>query len=299
MSEHRMERAPSAPFEHGAWGGRLAEVFSASILRVSVPALAPPATNSGHGPRRIDVGGYRLWMHAAGHGSPTVVFDSGGGDDSSVWSLVEPEVRRRKSVATVLYDRAGLGQSEPKPGPYRIDDEVKALRTALSVCGVDGPLLLVAHSYGGFVSMLTAATDPRVAGLVLVDGNIPGFFDEAEVARLLGRFTPQIDVLRRAHPKLGPVVIPLTLALPETSRRVRATPLPLSMPVIDIVAETTWVESPEEVAAMRREHASFVAASLAREAVFAAGSGHYVMRDRPDLVIKAVSRLIDRLRALT
>jgi pimeloyl-ACP methyl ester carboxylesterase len=236
-------------------------------------------------------------MHVSGIGSPTVVFESGGGDDATVWSSVEPEVRRRKAVTTVLYDRAGLGQSEPKPGPYRIDDEVAAVRTALSVCGVQGPIVLVAHSYGGFVSSLMAAVDSRVVGLVLVDANIPDFFDDAEVARLLARFTPRIDALERAHPVIGRVMIPLTLALPETARRVRATPLPRSLPVIDIVAEHTWVETPEEVSAMRRAHAAFVAASPAREAVFATGSGHYVMRDRPDVVGDAVSRLIDRLTA--
>jgi pimeloyl-ACP methyl ester carboxylesterase len=93
-------------------------------------------------------------------------------------------------------------------------------------------------------------------------------------------------------------MIPLALAFPETAKLVRATRIPLSLPIIDIVAERAWVESPEEILAMRREHAAFVAASPDRGAVFAAGSGHYVMRDRPDLVVDATSRLLERLRAV-
>ena len=266
------------------------------VLRASVPKLARSKSKTKGRPRRVDVGGYRIWMRVSGTGSPTVVFESGAGDNSSAWSSVEPEVRSRKAVSTVLYDRAGLGRSEPKPGPYRIDDEVVALRTALSACAVEGPVVLVAHSYGGFVSLLTAATDPHVVGLVLVDANVPGFFDEAEVARLIERFKPQIPEVERLHPVLSRVMVPLTLAMPETARRVRSTTLPPSLPVIDIVAEHTWVESPEEIAAMRRAHASFVAASPSREAVFAADCGHFVMKDRPSLVVDAVSRLIDRLR---
>jgi pimeloyl-ACP methyl ester carboxylesterase len=262
-----------------------------------MPRPARPAARANTEPRRIDVGGYRIWMRKAGRGSPTIVFESGAGDNSSVWSSIEPKIRRRKSVTTVLYDRAGLGRSEPKPGPYRIDDEVAALRTALSACEVHGPVVFVTHSYGGFVSMLTAAVDPRVAGLVLVDANLPGFFDEAEVARLMARFTPPIGELTQAAPRIAKTMVPLMLAMSETARRVDATELPLPLPVIDIVAEKTWVESPEEVSAMRREHAAFVAASPHREAVFAAGSGHYVMKDRPDLVVEATSRMIDRLRA--
>ena len=244
----------------------------------------------------MDVGGYRIWLQVSGHGSTTVVFESGGGDTSSVWEGLEAEVRRRTGVSTVVYDRAGLGQSEPGPEPYRIDNEVAALGTALSACGVNRPVVLVAHSYGAFVSLLLAASDPRVAGLVLVEGNVPGFFDEAEVARLLDRFRPQIPMLEEMDPKVSRVMVPLMLALPETARRVRAVSLPPRLPVIDIVAETTWVEAPEEVAAMRREHAAFTAASPAREAVLARGSGHYVMRDNPELVIDAIARLVDRVR---
>ncbi|HYA57937.1 MAG TPA: alpha/beta hydrolase [Thermoplasmata archaeon] len=246
--------------------------------------------------RRVDVGGYRLWVKVAGSGSPTIVFESGGGDNSSVWSSIEAKVREEKEVSTVIYDRAGLGKSEPKPGPYRIDDEVSAFRAVLDACRVPGPIVLVAHSYGGFVSILTAAADPRVAGIVLVEGNVPGFFDDAEVARLLSRFTPQIPMFQKMDPAISAVMVPLMQALPETARRLSAVSLPLELPVIDIVAETTWIEAPEEVAALRREHALFVAASPSRQAVFARGSGHYVMHDKPDLVVDAISRLVDRLR---
>jgi pimeloyl-ACP methyl ester carboxylesterase len=278
-----------------AWAGR-----GPFLCERTVPSsMTEPARAADHdrsGPVWADVGGCRIWIHAQGHGSPTVVFESGGGDDASVWSKLEPEVRRRKSVGTVVYDRAGLGHSDPKPGPYRIDDEVAALKGALASCGVDGPLVLVAHSYGGLVSLLTAASDPRVAGLVLVDGNIPGFFDPEEVARLIARFTPHIDEIQKKAPHIARVLVPLMHALPETARRVRAAPPSPLLPIVDIVAEKTWVQTPEEVAALRREHAAFVAASPAREAVFATGSGHFVMRDQPELVLDAISQLIDRLR---
>jgi hypothetical protein len=91
-------------------------------------------------------------------------------------------------------------------------------------------------------------------------------------------------------------MVPIMLALPETAKRLRAVHLPPGLPLVDIVAEITWVSTADEIASMRREHASFVAESAAREAVVATGSGHYVMRDRPDLVLDAAGRLIDRIR---
>jgi hypothetical protein len=46
---------------------------------------------------------------------------------------------------------------------------------------------------------------------------------------------------------------------------------------------------------MRRAHSEFVAASPKRVAVFAEGSGHYVSRDKPDIVIDAILRLISEM----
>jgi pimeloyl-ACP methyl ester carboxylesterase len=68
--------------------------------------------------------------------------------------------------------RAGLGRSAPSPPPYRIDDEADALRRELDRHGIEAPIVLVAHSYGGFVATLVAAFDRRVAGVVLVDANL-------------------------------------------------------------------------------------------------------------------------------
>jgi pimeloyl-ACP methyl ester carboxylesterase len=246
--------------------------------------------------RKVDVGGYGIWMQVAGKGSPTVVFESGGGDDSSVWQKMEPEIRQQCKVRTVIYDRAGFGKSDLKPGPYHIEDEAAALQRALDAFGIRGPIVLVAHSYGGFVSTLVATQDARVAGMVLVDANLAGFFDDAEVQRILAKYTPQFDALRQAKPELARVLIPLMEAYPETAKTMRGVSLPPTLPVIDIVAEKTWVDSPEEVSSMRKVHADFVAASPAREAVFATGSSHYVMRDRPDLVTAAIEKMVKRVR---
>jgi pimeloyl-ACP methyl ester carboxylesterase len=138
------------------------------LIGLMLSALTAKAASVSCKPARVDVGGYKLWMQVAGVGELTVVFESGGGDDSSVWAKIEPEIRR-DGVRTVVYDRAGLGQSDLKSGPYSIDHEARGLERALDKCGVRGPIVLVAHSYGGFVSALVAAEDLRVVGLVFVE----------------------------------------------------------------------------------------------------------------------------------
>ena len=228
-----------------------------------------------------------------------MVLEAGGGDDSSVWSAIEPEIRERNDVRTLVYDRAGLGRSDPpRSGEYRIDDKATALVRALDALELTRPIVLVAHSYGGFVAALVAARDARVAGAVLVDANLAPFFDEAEVERLLALYTPQFPALEEQAPELAKVMIPLMRAYPATARRLRAVEYPPAMPTIDIVAEHSWGSTPEQNDAMRRVHAEFVAAAPeAREAVLAEGSGHSVMRDRPDVVLHAIANIVERVRS--
>lgn len=246
--------------------------------------------------RKVDVGGFALWIESRGDGTPTVVFESGGGEDSSEWSNIEPFIRERAQVRTVVYDRAGLGKSDPDPRPYRIEDEGTALRRALDQCDIHGPILLVAHSYGGFISEILASKDKRVKGLVLVDANIPSFFDDREAAAISARYTPLAEDLIKEKSELGRNLLRQDQAYPATARHMRDVHVPLSLPVFDITAEHTWVDAPDELAAMRRAHSEFVAASPNRVAIFAEGSGHYVSRDRPEIVIDAVLRLISEIK---
>jgi pimeloyl-ACP methyl ester carboxylesterase len=198
-------------------------------------------------PGLVDVGGRRLWASVEGEGSPTVVFEAGGGDDSSVWATIAPEVRRRCGVRTLVYDRAGLGRSDaPPPGEYRIEDEVDALKRVVDAVEPAGPIVLVAHSYGGFLAWLLGASDPRVAGVVLVDANLPAYFDEAVVAGLLATYTPQFDELERRAPELARVMIPLMRAYGDTARAVGAVDYPGDLPTIDVVAERSWGQTPAD-----------------------------------------------------
>ncbi len=235
-------------------------------------------------------------MQSRGSGTPTVVFESGGGEDSSEWSNIEPVIWERARVRTVVYDRAGLGKSDPDPRPYRIEDEGTALRRALDQCDIHGPILLVAHSYGGFISEILASEDKRVKGLVLVDANIPSFFDDKEAELISARYTPLAENLIKEKPGLGRNLFRQDQAYPATARHMRHVHIPLNLPIVDITAEHTWVDAPDELRAMRRAHAEFVAASPHRVAIFAEGSGHYISRDRPNIVIDAVLHLIAEIR---
>jgi pimeloyl-ACP methyl ester carboxylesterase len=118
----------------------------------------------------VEVHGQRFWFECSGSGSPTVVFEAGGGSDSTDWGDVQPEVAR--STRACAYDRLGEGQSAAvRPGVLQtVDSQAKTLRAVLNAARIEPPYVLVGHSWGGGI-VQRFAFDYRetVAGIVLVD----------------------------------------------------------------------------------------------------------------------------------
>jgi hypothetical protein len=112
----------------------------------------------------VDVGGYRLHINCAGKavlGSPTVVMDAGGFDSSVTWNKVQPGIAKFARVC--VYDRAGLGKSEPRPSAsYPSQEIVKDLHNLLVNARIGAPYVLVGHSFGGMnVRFMPASTKVR------------------------------------------------------------------------------------------------------------------------------------------
>jgi pimeloyl-ACP methyl ester carboxylesterase len=121
----------------------------------------------------IDLGGHQLHLLCTGTGSPTVVVETGLGDFSFDWTLVQHEVSRFTRICT--YDRAGYAWSDPGPKPRTFAQINLELHDALQKLGERGPFVLVGHSYGGPVMMNYAAVYPQdAAGMVLVDSAFEG-----------------------------------------------------------------------------------------------------------------------------
>jgi len=124
----------------------------------------------------VDAGGFKMHIHCTGEGSPTVILVSGLDDFSVMWSSVQPEIAKVARVCS--YDRAGLGWSEASPSPRTSANMVKELHTLLVNANVEGPYVLVGHSFGGALARLYVHTYPdEVVGLVLVDAAPPELFE--------------------------------------------------------------------------------------------------------------------------
>ena len=145
--------------------------FQAYIVFAQSESTPPPFPPPG---KLVDVGGWRLHLNCTGESrgsQPTVILEAGAGDFSVEWSMVQPEIAKFSRVCS--YDRAGDGWSDLGPNPRTFHQIVYELHTLLDKAGVKSPLVLVGHSYGGWLVRLYASSYPTdVAGMVLVEGGV-------------------------------------------------------------------------------------------------------------------------------
>lgn len=146
--------------------------FAAMAFASALPQEAINPSGAEHYIRpgqRIEVApGRSLNLVCMGSGERTVLLDAGGSDWSVVWASVQPVIAEKARACS--YDRAGLGYSDPAPGPRSPIAIVEDLHTLVRLAELKTPLVLVGHSLGGFNMKLYAALYPEhVAGLLLID----------------------------------------------------------------------------------------------------------------------------------
>ena len=286
------------------------------------PAAGAPVATAGDFAGLVGIGGgRRLWLECRGTGSPTVVLEAGAGNDADSWDTVglSPGQTRAAVLPSVAgfarvcaYDRPGTvgegdqrSRSDPVPMPRTAADVVADLHALLVAAKVPGPYVLVGHSFGGLTSRLYADTYPdEVAGLVLVDAAHEDWYQavraalspaqRAEYDRLAAEGPPELagdpnherldtdasaEEMRRAA--LASPLRPMPLAVITHGR---PWDWPAGYPTKEL--ETTWRTLQERLAGLTPD----------ARLVVAAGSGHFVPGDRPDVIVDAVREVVDAVR---
>ncbi|MEO6533050.1 MAG: alpha/beta hydrolase [Pseudolysinimonas sp.] len=143
-----------------------------------VPTTAPPIAQPDG---TFDVGGYSLYLHCQGSGSPTILYFHGWDnehDSASSRSAASLPALLRDRYRFCAYDRPNVGASDSTPGLVTGAEQVRALHALLGAAGVDGPYLLLGASFGGLVAYDYLMNYPEgIQAMLLLDADFP---DEVE-----------------------------------------------------------------------------------------------------------------------
>lgn len=249
-----------------------------SYLSTSIATSQTVETN-------VDVGGNYLNFHIVkGHGMP-ILFESGGGDDSTVWSGILPPLADITNATLIAYDRPGFGKSGFDRNRHGIANGVSDLEKGLKALGYDGDIMLVAHSLGGLYAELYTARHPdTVKSIVLIDATESCFLTPEQLDNTERTYKDQMAGFK-AH---RPGVYYLLSDYRSMADVMRKVAFPTAIPVIDLVSERPPFPSEVERQHWEQCHQQFVGASTNREGILATGTGHYIFRDNPTLVINAI-----------
>lgn len=145
----------------------LAGGFSPSLS--AAPAPQQPTGEAFAKPHQlVDIGGRKMNLYCSGHGATTVVFDAPSGEAGWNWFRVQPAVATHTRAC--VFDRAGLGFSDPAKRPNTSENVAEDLHKLLAGAGVKPPYVMVGNSLGGANVQVYAYRYPtEVKGLVLVE----------------------------------------------------------------------------------------------------------------------------------
>jgi pimeloyl-ACP methyl ester carboxylesterase len=252
----------------------------------------------------VQVGKYRLNFKVIEGSSLAILLESGGGMDSGEWSRLAPELARKTGASIVSYDRAGFGKSDLPETPHDMRKEVEWLWQGLQKLELQKNLILVGHSFGGWMIRLFASEHPEpVRGMVFVDPFTNEFVD------LLG-----VEYLDN-HPMAGK--IPFDTSQPEKLSKyqralvrmvgdglgpkmeiMRKTKIPPGIPIMVITSGLPFLPKTEEQEAWRKSHEQLTASIEGAILIVAEKSDHMVPAREPDLIIEAVDKIIEDLKSV-
>jgi pimeloyl-ACP methyl ester carboxylesterase len=233
-----------------------------------------------------NVSGVPIAYARAGQGDPPIVFQSGLGDDRSPWADVYRALQSHRTV--LAYDRPGYGDSGAAAGSRDPCAIAAELRAVLAASGLKPPYLLVGHSLGGLYQYAFARLYPEdVAGLVLLDPTHPQHWPSMQ--REAPAAATTIQALRSTvFSAAARREFDQQTACSDRIEASGARPVPTR---ILVSTRASAIEGADFQRMLARLRDNWLQLTGAQSLDAVPGAGHYLQRDAPAAVVRAIEDL--------
>jgi len=234
--------------------------------------------------------------YSSGTNKPTVVFESGLGDDMTSWQPIIHEVE--DFVEVFAYNRAGFSGSDSKNSTRNGEIIVNELRDLLNSANLKPPYVLVGHSLGGAYMELYARSYPEeIAGVVLVDPNSSKYPARCKFEKLDYCAPPS------RMPQWATLLVPSSVegeikGWSSTHEQVNAID---SFPNVPFALLSATYKNEKRTEKKKREHElsieldqELLVLSTTSKFIPCDTCGHYIHKDEPSLVVNAIKWVLDK-----
>ncbi|WP_342331731.1 alpha/beta fold hydrolase [Pedobacter sp. FW305-3-2-15-E-R2A2] len=220
-----------------------------------------------------------------------VVFESGLGNDHTVWSSNAVASQISSVTDILMYDRAGYGKSENGPGPRNIERLRSELENVIDKFSNGRKVILIGHSLGGMIIRDYAIKNPvKTAALLFVDPSHEFYSHPTQAEE---------DALYEASKNANGANFGGTLEAREFIEDLQYAGTLPSLPNVPVIVLTSMKVDASTSSSAKQIF--YNAHELLKNGVTdfthiaTTNSGHFIMIDEPNLVIDNLKLLISKL----
>ena len=251
---------------------------------------------------QVSVDNHKMSMYVSGTGKYTVILEAGGASNHRCWRAIDTAIA--KTTRVISYDRPGYLQSEICEKSRDAITIAKELKQALQNAGYPPPYILVGWSLGGAYARVFCGLYPEsVTGLILIDPTPEASYAriEKEFPEVMAEDAAYMKELLASTDKPGErgenIVFDSSMAQAKLSDAKHSTPTTLFIAAYgkapgksendpNSPVNKIWVEELIKWSATRP--------NLQYKII--ENSGHHIAKTKPEIVIKAISDMIEQLK---
>jgi pimeloyl-ACP methyl ester carboxylesterase len=241
-------------------------------------------------------GEFSYQLSGNSNGNPTIILETGAGDDMSEWKSTLGRFEEYSRV--FAYNRAGFSGSDSQNKQRNAQTIAIELRELLKEANVPPPYILVGHSLGGLYLRVFANTFPdEIAAVIQIDSTHHEMIKDCKDSE--GNFYRNPTGI----PKWAFLILPDAM-VEESKELCESLDIAsdnASFPKVPLVVLTSGnvqndiEKTSQEWEAIESQQKYLATISPISKHIICASCGHYVHQDKPELITEALDWIFDKM----